>query len=97
MAIVTTSRRSFLGGVLGLMAAPVIVRVSSLMPVKSWAEPFDPGKIKLKIYYGTKIALQDVTEISDLMNQMSGFQGILAGQYGDGRFHGPVVDLRSVS
>lgn len=33
-------RRSFLGGVLGLLAAPAIVRVTSIMPVKAWIEPY---------------------------------------------------------
>lgn len=30
------ARRSFLTGVAGLIAAPAIVRASSLMPVRSW-------------------------------------------------------------
>jgi len=37
------TRRSVLGGVLGLLAAPAIVRASSLMPVRMWLDdaPFD--------------------------------------------------------
>ena len=35
------SRRGFLGG---LLAAPAIIKVATLMPVKAWAEPaFDFG------------------------------------------------------
>lgn len=30
------ARRSFIGGLAGLIAAPAIVRASSLMPVRSW-------------------------------------------------------------
>ena len=36
MALIT--RRSLVTGLLGLVAAPAIVRASSLMPVKAWAD-----------------------------------------------------------
>jgi len=32
-------RRKFLTGLMGLVAAPAVVKVSSLMPVKSFVEP----------------------------------------------------------
>lgn len=42
MSSLITSRRTFIGGLASLIAAPAIVRVSSLMPVKVvdllWAE-----------------------------------------------------------
>ncbi len=37
-----TSRRSFITGLVALVAAPAIVRASSLMPVKDWREGFSP-------------------------------------------------------
>jgi hypothetical protein len=33
------SRRGFLVGALSLIAAPALVRASSIMPVKAWVEP----------------------------------------------------------
>lgn len=33
------TRRSLLGGIGALLAAPAIVRAASLMPVKTWADP----------------------------------------------------------
>jgi len=45
MAVVEQSRRSFLRGAALLLAAPAIVRVSSLMPVKAWA-----GEVSEEIY-----------------------------------------------
>lgn len=45
-----SSRRGFLVGALSLIAAPALVRASSIMPVKAWVEPavigvatWDPG------------------------------------------------------
>lgn len=37
----TLARRSFLTGLVGLVAAPAIVRVASIMPVRAMVEP-DP-------------------------------------------------------
>ncbi len=34
MAILSPSRRGFIGGLIGLVAAPAIVRIESLMPVR---------------------------------------------------------------
>ena len=36
----TSSRRGFLLGLSSILAAPAIVRASSLMPVRAWQEPF---------------------------------------------------------
>jgi hypothetical protein len=38
-------RRAFLKGLVGLIAAPAIVRASSLMPVKAWVEALAPESI----------------------------------------------------
>lgn len=35
----TLSRRSLITGLASFLAAPAIVRASSIMPVKAWAEP----------------------------------------------------------
>lgn len=32
-------RRRFLQGLVGLVAAPAIVRIAAMMPVKTWVEP----------------------------------------------------------
>lgn len=37
------TRRSFITATIGILAAPAIVRASSLMPVKAWAEERDYG------------------------------------------------------
>lgn len=50
------SRRRFLTGVITLLAAPAIVRASSLMPVKSWVEPAALPLPPLKAE-GTTVAL----------------------------------------
>ena len=41
------NRRSFLTGLVGFVAAPAIVRVSSIMPVKAWADPLDLTHFRL--------------------------------------------------
>jgi len=45
--VIETSRRGFITGLISLVAAPAIVRVASIMPVKAMADfdpfPFPPG------------------------------------------------------
>lgn len=48
-------RRLFLRGALGLIAAPAIVRVASLMPVKAFAAPSFSVPTWRKLYGGTDI------------------------------------------
>jgi hypothetical protein len=55
----TLSRRSLITGLASLVAAPAIVRVSSLMPVKAWADTMlYPGGVTLAdLEYDEKLAV----------------------------------------
>lgn len=38
--VMELTRRTLIRGVMGLLAAPAVVRLSNLMPVKAWADEF---------------------------------------------------------
>ena len=80
------NRRSFLTGFVGFLAAPAIVRVSSLMPVKAWGSEEDilrllRGRIvnaELELYRYLREAVYQTTGISDLIRgsgAAAGFNG----------------------
>jgi hypothetical protein len=52
----TLSRRSLITGLVSLVASPAIVRASSLMPVKAWAEAppmfFEAGGVEQAFDFG---------------------------------------------
>ena len=67
------SRRSLLGGMLGLIAAPAIVRASSLMPVKSKLVmmPINLGKPRFYITItGINELGEQVREVKEITNLM---------------------------
>lgn len=46
MVLIRPTRRGLITGIAALVAAPAIVRVSSIMPVRSW-KPFPHGWVKV--------------------------------------------------
>lgn len=69
----TISRRGLLSGLVGLIAAPAIVRVASLMPVKAWMD--DGVALNAMRHPWSNVAGRDLTEDSlmEMMLELSGF------------------------
>lgn len=82
-----TTRRFFLAGVTAFLAAPAIVRVSSLMPVA----PFDPVKFEFSGYYSTLPVGEVDRDVLALLNarMKDAWDAMVAGLYSE-----PLGDMR---
>jgi hypothetical protein len=58
----TLSRRSLITGLVSFVAAPAIVRCSSLMPVKMWPKHIEPPFVYLQTMDGTISAFSYETQ-----------------------------------
>ena len=57
MSLILPSRRSFLGGIGSLIAAPAILKASSLMPIRGIVMETEP--LVLPLFYNFKFALNE--------------------------------------
>jgi hypothetical protein len=75
--VLMLSRRKFITAAIGIIAAPAIVRVASLMPVKAWDDPriAEMGKLQVvewgeAIPYTGRLIEPDHEEIHRILNKM---------------------------
>lgn len=55
-------RRTLLRGIGAVLAAPAIVRASSLMPVKAWAPVFDTSRLASLLRWGAPGSVNDIAQ-----------------------------------